>query len=199
MTWSGMTLVGHDLVRHHVVRVTGPGPGSTWSVDGAMTTMTSSGLAAAMRKFRLGPAQRIMLLTATVAAAAVALFVIVVRSLPEAPTAVTLPWVLWAAAFAVCEALVVHVQWQREAHTFSVGDLVLAAGLLLATPQRPGARPGGGRRRHAARSTGGSAGIKLAFNVALYALGGSLATGVFALTSELSAPGTGWPRSSPSW
>ena len=149
-----------------------------------MTTMTSSGLAAEMRKFRLGPAQRIMLLTATVAAAAVALFVIVVRSLPEAPTAVPLPWVLWAAAFAVCEALVVHVQWQREAHTFSVGDLALGAGLLLATPQDlvlaqvvgAGATLLLYRRQR---------GIKLAFNVALYALGGSLATGAFALTSSL--------------
>ena len=46
----------------------------------------------------------------------------------------TLPWVLWAAAFAVSEVLVVHVQWQREAHTFSVSDLVLAAGLVLAVP-----------------------------------------------------------------
>jgi diguanylate cyclase (GGDEF)-like protein len=149
-----------------------------------MTTMTSSGVAAEMRKFRLGPAQRIMLLTATVAAAAVVLFVIVVRSLPEAPTAVPLPWVLWAAAFAVCEALVVHVQWQREAHTFSVGDLALGAGLLLATPQDlvlaqvvgAGATLLLYRRQR---------GIKLAFNVALYALGGSLATGAFALTSGL--------------
>ena len=83
-----------------------------------------------------------MLLTASVAAIAVALFVIVVRTLPGAPTALTLPWVLWAAAFTISEALVVHVQWQREAHTFSIGDLVLGAGLLLAVAARPGARPG---------------------------------------------------------
>jgi diguanylate cyclase (GGDEF)-like protein len=147
-----------------------------------MTTMTSSGLAAGMRKFRLGPAQRITLLTATVAVAAVALFVIVVRSLPGAPTAVALPWVLWAAAFAVCEALVVHVQWQREAHTFSVGDLVLGAGLILAAPQDlvlaqvvgAGATLLLYRRQR---------GVKLAFNVALYGVGGSLATTVFALLS----------------
>ena len=41
---------------------------------------------------------------------------------------------LWAAAFAAGEVLVVHVQWKRDAHTFSMGDLVLAAGLFLATP-----------------------------------------------------------------
>src|SRR3954449_6365016 len=87
-----------------------------------------------IRTFRLSVPQRIMLLTASVAAVAVSLFVIVVRGLPVAPTALNLPWVLWAAAFAASEALVVHVQWQREAHTFSIGDLVLAAGLFLTSP-----------------------------------------------------------------
>src|SRR5215218_8463206 len=134
------------------------------------------------RVSRLGVPQRIMLLTASVAAIAVALFVIVVRTLPGAPTALTLPWVLWAAAFAVAEALVVHVQWQREAHTFSMGDLVLGAGLLLATP----------RELVIAQVLGFAVtlvvqrrqrGLKLAFNVAISALGGSLATIVFAVLS----------------
>ncbi|UOY03503.1 putative bifunctional diguanylate cyclase/phosphodiesterase [Blastococcus sp. PRF04-17] len=147
-----------------------------------MTAVADTGLPAGARTFRVGPAQRIMLLTATVAAAAVALFVLVVRPLPEAATAVALPWFLWAAAFALCEALVVHVQWQREAHSFSVGDLVLGAGLILAAPQDlviaqvvgAGATLLLHRRQR---------GIKLAFNVALYGVGGSLATGVFALLS----------------
>src|SRR5829696_2277280 len=134
------------------------------------------------RVSRLGVAQRIMLLTASVAAVAVALFVVVVRTLPGAPTALTLPWVLWAAGFVVSEALVVHVQWQREAHTFSMGDLVLAGGLLLATP----------RELVVAQVLGFAVtlvvqrrqrGIKLAFNVAISALGGSLATIVFAILS----------------
>src|SRR4051794_35943374 len=134
------------------------------------------------RVSRLGVAQRIMLLTAALAAIAVALFVIVVRTLPGAPTALTLPWVLWAAAFTISEALVVHVQWQREAHTFSMGDLVLGAGLLLATP----------RDLVIAQVLGFAVtlvvqrrqrGVKLAFNVAISALGGSLATIVFAVLS----------------
>src|SRR3954471_15637736 len=97
--------------------------------------MTSTASVMGIRVPRLGVAQRIMLLTASVAAIAVALVVIVVRTLSGAPTALTLPWVLWAAAFTISEALVVHVQWQREAHTFSMGGLVLGAGLLLATPR----------------------------------------------------------------
>jgi hypothetical protein len=96
--------------------------------------MTSGASAASNRLSRLTPSQRIMLLTATVAVAAVALFVIVVRTLPGAPTALNLPWVLWAAAFAAGEVLVVHWQWKRDAHSFSMGDLVLAVGLFLATP-----------------------------------------------------------------
>src|SRR3954471_11844798 len=134
------------------------------------------------RVSRLGVAQRIMLLTASLAAIAVALFVIVVRTLPGAPTALSLPWVLWAGAFVVAEALVVHVQWQREAHAFSMGDLVLGAGLLLATP----------RELVIAQVLGFAVtlvvqrrqrGLKLAFNLAISALGGSLATIVFAVLS----------------
>ena len=91
-------------------------------------TTTNSDSAMSTRMFRLGPSQRILLLTVAVAAVAVALFVVVVRHLPTAPTALNLPWVLWAVAFAASEVMVVHVQWQRDAHTFSISDLVLAAG-----------------------------------------------------------------------
>src|SRR3954465_10454161 len=141
--------------------------------------MTNGARVPGMSLPRLGVAQRIMLLTAGVAAVAVLLFVIVVRSLPTAPTAVALPWVLWAAAFALSEALVVHVQWQREAHTFSVGDLVLAAGLFLTTPSN----------LVVAQVVGTAAtlvlyrrqrGRRVAFNLAQYALGSCLAVLVFA-------------------
>src|SRR3954465_13327250 len=149
--------------------------------------MTNGARVTGMSLPRLGVAQRIMLLTAGVAAVAVLLFVIVVRSLPTAPTAVALPWVLWAAAFALSEALVVHVQWQREAHTFSVGDLVLAAGLFLTSPSD----------LVLAQVVGTAAtlviyrrqrGRRVAFNLAQYALGSCLAVLVFA---GLSGSGTG--------
>ena len=143
------------------------------------------------RGFRLTPAQRISLLIATVTVVAGTLFGTVVRTLPAADTAVALPWFLWAAAFALCEALVVHVQWQREAHTFSIGDLVLGAGLILAAPHElviaqvvgAGATLLLYRRQR---------GIKLAFNVAQYALGGSVATATFALLSGPSVGAWDW-------
>src|SRR5215213_6818275 len=125
------------------------------------------------RVSRLGVAQRITLLTASVAAVAVALFVIVVRTLPGAPTALNLPWVLWAAAFAAGEVLVVHWQWKRDAHSFSMGDLVLAVALFLATPVQlvTAMAVGAGVALLLHRR---QAGVKLVFNVAEYALGSGL-------------------------
>jgi diguanylate cyclase (GGDEF)-like protein len=144
-----------------------------------MTTMTNGAPAVQNNLLsRFTPSQRIMLLTATVAVAAVALFVIVVRSLPGVPTALNLPWVLWAAAFAAGEILVVHWQWKRDAHSFSMGDLVLAVGLFLATPVQlvtAMALGAGAALLLHRRQTG----IKLVFNVAEYALNAGVALVVF--------------------
>src|SRR3954470_1670825 len=137
--------------------------------------MTNGAPAMGSRAIRLNVPQRIMLLTAALAAVAAALFVVVVRPLPGAPTAVTLPWVLWAAAFALSEAFPVHVQVKKDSHTFSVSDLVLAAGLVLATPGH----------LVVAKVVGEAAalflhrkqrGLKLAFNTALFLLTGCVAT-----------------------
>src|SRR5918911_4021512 len=149
-----------------------------------MTTMTNGGLVAAgISRPRLSTPQRVLLLTATVAATAVALFVIVVNPLPAAPTAIALPWVLWAVAFGVSEAFPVHVQSKRDSHTFSVSDLVMAAGLLLTTPGHLVVAQVAGvaaalllhRRQR---------GLKLAFNTALFALTGCVATTLFAVLAE---------------
>jgi diguanylate cyclase (GGDEF)-like protein len=145
-----------------------------------MTTMANGVLAASTRRLRLGPSHRIALLTTVLTVTAVALFAIVVRPLSPTAAVLPLPWVAWAVAFALTETLVVHVQWQREAHTFSMGDLVMAAGLFLAAPTD----------LVVAHVVGAAAafvlhrrqrGLKLAFNVALYALGGALGVAVFAV------------------
>jgi diguanylate cyclase (GGDEF)-like protein len=153
--------------------------------------MTNSELTMSVRKFRLGPSQRIMLLTATLAAAAVALFVVVVRPLPAAPTALNLPWVLWAGAFAASEALVVHWQWKREAHSFSMTDLVLGAGLYLTAPSHLVSAlvvgQGAVLLLHR-RQTG----VKLAFNVVEYGLSASLAVLVFPALSAVTGRDLDW-------
>jgi diguanylate cyclase (GGDEF)-like protein len=143
-----------------------------------MTTMTNGGRSAGIRQLRLSAQERVWTLTATVAAAAGTLFVIVVQPLPGPAPTVVLPWLVWAVAFAATEVLVVHVHFQREAHTFSLSDLVLAAGLCLAHPgdlvlaQVVGA--GVALLLHRRQ-----AGVKLAFNIAQYGLGGCLAVIVF--------------------
>jgi diguanylate cyclase (GGDEF)-like protein len=156
-----------------------------------MTTTTNGGPSAGILNVRLGTSQRILLLTATMAAAAVTLFVVVVRTLPTAPTAVALPWVLWAVAFGVSEAFPVHVQWKKDSHTFSVSDLVLAAGLVLVTPGH----------LVVAQVLGVTAalllhrrqrGLKLAFNIAAFALAACLATTAFAVLSAPLGGSWGW-------
>jgi diguanylate cyclase (GGDEF)-like protein len=147
-----------------------------------MTTMTNSGTAG-LRRFSLGVSQKIALLTGVVAATAVTLFVIVVAGLPAAPTALNLPWVLWAAAFTVSEVLIVHVQWKRESHTFSLSDLVLAAGLVLAVPADLVLAQVAGtavvlvvyRRQR---------GLKLAFNTVQFALSGCAAVLVYSTVAS---------------
>src|SRR3712207_5333467 len=145
-------------------------------------TTTNGASAVHMRLERLTPSQKIMLLTASVAAAAVALFVVVVRVLPGAPTALHLPWALWAAAFAIGEVLVVHWQWKRDAHSFSMGDLALAVALFLATPVQlvTALVVGAGAALVLHRK---QRGLKLVFNVAEYGLGGGLAVVVFHVLS----------------
>ncbi len=143
-----------------------------------MTTATTTSGLAGLRRLRLGVPQKIALLTAVIAATAGALFLLVVAPLPPAPTALNLPWALWAGAFAMSELLIVHVQWKRESHTFSLSDLVLAAGLALAAPAEI----------VLAQVVGTAAvlvlyrrqrGLKLAFNTAQFALAGCMAALVF--------------------
>ena len=147
------------------------------------TTMTNGGTAG-LRRFSLGVSQKIALLTGVVAATAVTLFVIVVAGLPAAPTALNLPWVLWAAAFALSEVAIVHVQWKRESHTFSLSDLVLAAGLTLALPAHLVLAQLAGtalvlvvyRRQR---------GLKLAFNTVQFALSSTMAVLAFSAVVAL--------------
>jgi diguanylate cyclase (GGDEF)-like protein len=131
----------------------------------------------------LTTSQRIWLLAAGVAAAAVALFAIVVAPLPAPAAVPAIPWPAWVLAFAVSEALVVHVHLERDSHTFSLSDLVLAAGMCLAAPAHVVTAHVLGtalslllhRRQR---------GMKLGFNVAQFALSSSLALVTYAAVSD---------------
>jgi diguanylate cyclase (GGDEF)-like protein len=126
---------------------------------------------------------RVLLLVGLLAAAGGALYLSVVRSLPAPEVATTLPWVAWVAAFAATEVFVVHVQLQRDSHSFSLTDLVLVAGLYLISPSALVAAQVAGaglalvlhRRQF---------GLKLWFNLAQYAVAGGLAVATFAALGQ---------------
>ena len=150
------------------------------ALSGARSTAAAAWL-------RLSAMQRIGVLVAAITALAITLFLGVVVHLPALDTPLRMPLPIWVLAFAVGEALVVHVQVRKDAHTFSLTDLVLAAALCLAHPvvlvtaQVAGAALA---LLVARRQTG----LKLAFNLAQFALGACVATTVFTVIVH----GEGW-------
>jgi diguanylate cyclase (GGDEF)-like protein len=142
------------------------------------TTMTDTGPATWRGWAWLTTTRRIALLVAVMSLAAGAVFVIVVRDLPRLNAPIGLPWWVWVAAFATGQLLVVWVQLKRDSHGFTLTDLVLVAGLYLAEPATVVlTQVVGTGLAVAVRQR--QRGLKLAFNVAQYALTGSLAVVVF--------------------
>ena len=82
----------------------------------------------------LDGAQRVWLFTTLLAAATAALVAGPVGDLPARATGVTVPWPVLALAFALCEVVVVNVQFRRDAHTISLGELPFVAGLYFLSP-----------------------------------------------------------------
>jgi diguanylate cyclase (GGDEF)-like protein len=98
-----------------------------------------------------------------------------------------LPWWLLTALFYLAEVRVVHLQFQREAHSYSLSELPLVVGLFLAAPGE----------LVFAYTLGAAAGLvihrrppplKLAFNVALFGLNAGVAVALFHLLMPLA----GW-------
>src|SRR3954452_8543882 len=76
-------------------------------------------------------------LTAGMAALALVLALTVLRGwAPLAPLSLQLPWTMLAALFALAELCVVSVQFRQEATTFSLGEVPLVLGLVVASPTR---------------------------------------------------------------
>src|SRR3954451_13715474 len=158
----------------------GTAPPTAFPEGVRMTTVPDGPAAAAPPVPRLTAARPLALLVLALAPAAVVLYLLVVRHLPAPDSPFSVPWLVWAAAFAAGEIFVVHVQLQRDSHSFSLTDLVLVAGLFLLRPAAlvPAMVVGVGLALLLHRR---QFGLKLAFNVAQHALVGCLATTVFAL------------------
>ncbi|MGH2783877.1 MAG: ATP-binding protein, partial [Actinomycetota bacterium] len=113
---------------------------------------------------------------------------------PTAPALpVRMPWWLLAAAFAIVEAFVVHVQFGRETESFSLSELPLVLGLFFVTPHELVVAQvvGAGIALAIVRR---QATVKLAFNLSHFALEGIVAAMIFrAVLGTNSAAGAhGW-------
>jgi diguanylate cyclase (GGDEF)-like protein len=127
---------------------------------------------------RLNGATRVWLLTGTMAVTVLGLYVTTVRHLTPLDGPVSLPWWALAVGFYFSEAYVVHLHYRREAHTLSMNEIPIVLGLFLASASSLllGQLVGAAvalvfyRRQRA---------LKVAFNLALFAFGTTLALLVF--------------------
>lgn len=98
-----------------------------------------------------------------------------------------LPWWVLAALFYLVEVRVVHLQFQREAHSFTLSEIPLVVGIFLASPGDLvlAAALGAGLGLLVHRRP---AFVKLAFNIALFIAGSATAAGVFRLLTPTFSP-----------
>ena len=127
---------------------------------------------------------RVWALNALLGLIAVALYMLVTGDMHLARPEVAIPWGLFAAMFCVAEGWRVYVHFRRNAHSFSLSELPLVLGLYFASPQTlVSSRLVGGLialwliRRHPP--------IKVAFNLALYAIEAEVAMWLMAMLEPL--------------
>ncbi len=122
----------------------------------------------------------VWLLVAALLACAAWVYAGVLPSLDAPSAAATLPWWLLAAGFFLSEVAVVHYDFRRQAHSFSLFELPLVFGLFFATPQDVvvATAVGAGLALLVHRR---QRGLKLLFNLGHFSLGACLAVLVFDL------------------
>ncbi|MGH2697957.1 MAG: ATP-binding protein, partial [Actinomycetota bacterium] len=122
---------------------------------------------------------RVWLLTAAMAATSVVLFVFSVADEPRLdPTRVHARWWMLALLFCLAEIFVIHLQFRRDAHSFSLSEVPLVLGFFLAAPWElvVGQLVGASIALVLHRRQGP---LKFSFNVAHFALGTSVAALTF--------------------
>ena len=130
------------------------------------------------RRLSLRGASGVWIVTSLIAGISVLLFVASSHMSSAPPLSVQMPWWLLAGVFAVVEAFVVHVQFGRETESFSLSEIPLVLGLFFVSPsdlvlaQLVGAAIALAVVRRQAI-------VKLAFNLALFALTALVASLIF--------------------
>jgi signal transduction histidine kinase len=134
---------------------------------------------------RLGGTGRVWLLVALLAGAAAAVYFTRVRYLDPLPLPdahrepfFPLEWWVLAAMFFVAEVFVIHIQFRRDAHSFSLNELPIVLGLFFAIPSDVviGQLVGAALALivHRRQSP-----LKVSFNLAHFTLGAGLAVIIF--------------------
>src|SRR3954449_3785446 len=129
-------------------------------------------------------AVKIWLLSAVLGTLALVLFAGVAVDIPPLAAPVSIPWWLLAVGFYLAETNVVHLEFRRQAHTFSLSEIPFVLGLVFATPAGfvlaavLGSAVGLVLRRQPL--------IKLCFNLSHFALEATLAVIIF---DRLNGPG----------
>jgi diguanylate cyclase (GGDEF)-like protein len=134
-------------------------------------------------------AARVWPLAGCLAGVAAALYVTQITGFGTVSAPFELPWWSLVIAFALVDACMVHLQFRREAHSFTLAEIPLTFGLFFVGPAvLIPARLAGGllalalvRRQRP---------VKLAFNLSLFALEGCLAVTLFHLLTT--RPGLSW-------
>jgi signal transduction histidine kinase len=127
---------------------------------------------------RLTGTQRVWLLSAAIAGAAALVYLLWVRGLEPLDAPLRIPWWALAILFGAAEMSVIHFQFRREAHSFSLGEIPTVIGLFFAAPsdlilaQLVGAVVA--LVVHRRQSP-----VKVAFNAAHFVLGTCLAVVIF--------------------
>jgi diguanylate cyclase (GGDEF)-like protein len=116
----------------------------------------------------------IWLLIALITGTTVALYLGVVRHMPSYTQAVQVPWWALAIGFAATEVFVIHAHIRGSAHTLSLSELPLVVGLLLSAPQELVIAQAAGPVL-VLLFVRGSSPVKVAFNIAQFALTATLA------------------------
>ena len=77
---------------------------------------------------------RVWALTALLAAAAAGLYFFGIRALPALAAPIQFDWWLVAGMYGLAEVLVVHLQFRRDTHSFSLSEIPLVLGLFFLQP-----------------------------------------------------------------
>jgi diguanylate cyclase (GGDEF)-like protein len=123
-------------------------------------------------------ASRVWLLNGGLAVVAAMTYLLVIRPLPALESPLAPPWWLVALGFAAAEVLVVHLQFRRDTHSFSISEIPLVFGLFFLSPDQlilallVGS--GGALAVHRSQPA-----VKLAFNLGTLAFTAGLAAMVF--------------------